>query len=337
MRVREIFAIASLTLTINLTWANTTPSEGNHTVSIKESDLHKFAMIFSGGTKIPTFDVDNDDVAAAETRIEATPIIIVKQELKVHKDPTKIDTSNLIIPIFKETIVPALTLSDDFTLDSNDTNKSTTNSKVSVPTNTDSNEDNSTSDETTDETTDEVSPRPEIPTTHTEDEQTVLSDETDTEVPVTSNSVFKNPTDIRLETLEEPTFDVTDVVPELTSEEIPALELDENDWDTVTDLGYGWNSVDWFGSYFKPSNGTHINQGSWIFHPGLGWLFVSSESFDSVWIWSDTLGGWIWTSETTFGYIYLNESATWLWFDSERNLIYDFVLEKYIDISAGAQ
>jgi len=333
MRVREIFAIASLTLTINLTWANTTPSEGNHTVSIKESDLHKFAMIFTGGTKIPTFDVDMDDVSVAESPIEAPPIIIVKQELKVHKDPTKIDTSNLIIPIFKETIVPIITLPDVFAIDSNDTNKSTSNTEVSVPTNTDSNKDDSTSEETTDE----VIPQTEVPTPYTENEQTVLSDETDNEVPVTSNSVFKNPTDISLETLKEPTFDVSDVVPELTSEEIPALELDENDWDTVTDLGYGWNSVDWFGSYYKPSNGTHINQGSWIFHPGLGWLFVSSESFDSVWIWSDTLGGWIWTSETTFGYIYLNESATWLWFDSERNLIYDFVLEKYIDISAGAK
>ena len=322
MRVREIFAIASLSVSINSTWANTN-------VSIKDSDLHKFDMIFSGGTKIPTFDVDPDEVLVAESRVEATPIIN-DQELKVHKDPTKIDTTELVIPVFRETVVPTLTLSDDFTTDSTDTNKSTLDAEEVTST-----------DEVTQPTTAETN---ETNDTHIEvvDEQVISSDETDNQsvdvnVSEVSNSVFENPTDVNLEILDEPTFDVSDVVPTRTPEDIPPLELVSNDWDTVTDMGYGWNSVDWFGSYFKPSDETHINQGSWVFHVGLGWLFVSSESFDSVWMWSETLGGWIWTNETTFGYIYLNESATWMWFDSERNLIYDFVLEKYIDISDGVE
>jgi hypothetical protein len=293
-------------------------------------------MIFSGGTKIPTFDVDPDEVSVAESRVEATPVII-NQELKVHKDPTKIDMSNLVIPIFNETVVPPLTLSDDFILDSNDTNNSTSDNEVIVSTNTDAIDTNSTSSETTDDVIPPTSVEKETPTTPTKDEQVAPSVETDNTSQVRLDSVFENPTNIRLETLDEPTFDVSDVVPERISEVIPPLELDENDWDTVTELGYGWNTVDWFGSYFKPSDGTHINQGSWIFHPGLGWLFVSSESFDSVWLWSKTLGGWVWTSETTFGYIYLNESAEWVWFDAERNLIYDFLLEKYIDISDGVK
>ena len=120
-------------------------------------------------------------------------------------------------------------------------------------------------------------------------------------------------------------------------EVIPSITTDDNEWESnITDLGNSWYTVDWFGHFFSQHNPKAFVDGGWIYHVHLGWLFISSESFDSVWIWSDNFKEWIWTSQEAYPYASMHSNSnlpTWLYFDLDRNLVYDYEAEKYFDIN----
>ena len=72
-----------------------------------------------------------------------------------------------------------------------------------------------------------------------------------------------------------------------------------NEWDSnATHFGKLVGMVEWFGTFWKSESN------DWIYHVNLGWMYLSSSSFDSVWIFSESLGGWVWADEEKFPYVY---------------------------------
>lgn len=116
-----------------------------------------------------------------------------------------------------------------------------------------------------------------------------------------------------------------------------STETTNNDWiDNAEDQGNGWYHVDWFGYIFATDGLNNFAEGSWIYHAELTWLHITSDSFDSVWIWSNNLNEWIWTSKDSFPYASVHSddgTFTWLYFDLERSLLYDYEQQKYFDLN----
>lgn len=116
-----------------------------------------------------------------------------------------------------------------------------------------------------------------------------------------------------------------------------STETTNNDWiDNAEDQGNGWYHIDWFGYIFATDGLNNFAEGSWIYHAELTWLHITSDSFDSVWIWSNNLNEWIWTSKDSFPYASVHSddgTFTWLYLDLERNLLYDYEQQKYFDLN----
>ena len=73
-----------------------------------------------------------------------------------------------------------------------------------------------------------------------------------------------------------------------------------------TDLGLGWKSFEWFGSFY-PNEGNN-----WLFHEDLGWLYRKGETIDDTWFWSER---WKWTWTSSQLYPYLSESdGNWMYY-----------------------
>ena len=74
-----------------------------------------------------------------------------------------------------------------------------------------------------------------------------------------------------------------------------------------TDLAQaGWKNSTWFGNYYDAGN-------DWIHHLDHGWLFTSSDSANSVWLWS-TSDQWLWTGPGIYPHLFRNRDANWLFF-----------------------
>ena len=78
----------------------------------------------------------------------------------------------------------------------------------------------------------------------------------------------------------------------------------------ATDLAAaGWKKSAWFGNYFDAGN-------NWIHHLDHGWLFTSSDSADSIWLWS-TSDQWLWTGPGVYPHLFRNRDSSWLYFVRE--------------------
>jgi hypothetical protein len=74
----------------------------------------------------------------------------------------------------------------------------------------------------------------------------------------------------------------------------------------ATDLGNGWKSFDWFGSFYEGTNTP------WIFHESLGWLYREGDTVDDTWFWSEKFE-WGWTSDLIYPY-FSRPSGHWLFY-----------------------
>jgi hypothetical protein len=68
----------------------------------------------------------------------------------------------------------------------------------------------------------------------------------------------------------------------------------------------GWKNSQWFGSYYDAGN-------QWIHHVDHGWLFTSSSSENSIWLWSPK-EEWLWTGPGVYPHLFRNKDSTWLYF-----------------------
>jgi hypothetical protein len=56
-----------------------------------------------------------------------------------------------------------------------------------------------------------------------------------------------------------------------------ATDSNSTSWQSATDLGAGWKSLDWFGYFYDTAR-------PWIFHADLGWVYRASDDTDSIWL-----------------------------------------------------
>lgn len=244
-----------------------------------------------------------------------------------YKNPFFRDVSSFPIPEFNESEkIPELILSDD-------------NSTESTPT--DESSDNNTTTEQADDvdfnhtntnhkkilsTEPKFTESENIPTNQELDKQPTLDlNESNDDYAQETNNDYKDPTSKNPIDVKNPEFTEDETVPTRdTSEVVPNIpnNVDTNDWVGVTDLGYNWRSVEWFGVYYEPSD-TNSGQG-WIYHVNFGWVYLSSTNFNSVWIWSSNFESWYWTNSNTFSYLFNNETGTWVFYDETSDVFYDF-------------
>ena len=313
MRVKnkQILYVLSF-LTVNMISAQTLED------FIDEDDFGQVDFILASE---PIFDVNE---AELQTNInDREQNFNVVNIPRVHMNPLSIDVDVVVSPEFTEgdIIIPSF---EDDVLESDILTD--TDEHLTVETHTDREVEDILSNQPTFNENEDVPLRqteniPLLSTTtevvHTEVENVVIVDET------------------QEETIE------TDVYHEVVFEEInetefiPVFEEQQTEWtEMVRDLGNSWYQVDWFGHFFSTQKPSSFAEGGWIYHINLGWSFISSDSFDSVWIWSDSYQQWIWTSETAYPYANVHSDAqSWLYFDLDRNLVFDFNSQKYFDIN----
>ena len=96
----------------------------------------------------------------------------------------------------------------------------------------------------------------------------------------------------------------------------------------LTSLGSNWYNSNWFGTFFETEN-------QWIYHTDMGWTYAVpiGSSPESVWAWKEGIG-WLWSSESTFPYLYSDTSKFWIYLkseDIEQSKYYDYFDEQWRD------
>lgn len=57
----------------------------------------------------------------------------------------------------------------------------------------------------------------------------------------------------------------------------------------------------------------------WVYHEGLGWLWVNGFDPENVWLWWHDRQDWLWTSESIFPWVYDRADTTWKWYLQVEN------------------
>ena len=87
----------------------------------------------------------------------------------------------------------------------------------------------------------------------------------------------------------------------------------------------GWMISDWFGTFRTFDN-------RWTYHDTLGWVFISEEQKEGVWMWTEP-NGWLWTDPQTWPFLWQHEGAHWLYlFPTPPGLppiLYDYGRSEY--------
>ena len=74
----------------------------------------------------------------------------------------------------------------------------------------------------------------------------------------------------------------------------------------ATQLVDGWMALEWFGLFKDEFNG-------WIYHLRLGWIYLQGSSTTSLLVW-DSEWGWLWTSDSTYPWLYRFSQNGWLYY-----------------------
>ncbi|MFP6886090.1 MAG: hypothetical protein VB997_00960, partial [Opitutales bacterium] len=77
-------------------------------------------------------------------------------------------------------------------------------------------------------------------------------------------------------------------------------------WPDAAAHGANWFQSQWFGSF-------NVTRHRWIYHDGLGWLYPSGDSPDSLWLW-DQEQDWMWTNRQVYPQLFRHRDQTWLYY-----------------------
>jgi hypothetical protein len=91
-----------------------------------------------------------------------------------------------------------------------------------------------------------------------------------------------------------------------------------------------WRESPWFGSFFRANE-------NWIYHADFGWLYLSGDDTDSMWVWSQSLG-WLWTSKKVFPYLYREEEGNWYLFMKNvpgRTIFFRYATGEWVELEVG--
>jgi len=75
--------------------------------------------------------------------------------------------------------------------------------------------------------------------------------------------------------------------------------------DGVVETGDGWSTSKWFGDFRYFENG-------WAYHYGLGWVYLSADGEDGVWLWREE-HGWLWSNQATWPFLWNHASGDWIY------------------------
>ena len=83
-------------------------------------------------------------------------------------------------------------------------------------------------------------------------------------------------------------------------------ESGKGPWPDAAAHGANWFHSQWFGSF-------NVTKHRWIYHDGLGWLYPSGDSPDSLWLW-DQEQDWMWTNRQVYPQLFRHRDQTWLYY-----------------------
>ncbi|MDA7757098.1 BspA family leucine-rich repeat surface protein, partial [Opitutales bacterium] len=86
--------------------------------------------------------------------------------------------------------------------------------------------------------------------------------------------------------------------------------------DEVVETGDGWSTSKWFGDFRYFENG-------WAYHYGLGWVYLSADGEDGIWLWRKE-HGWLWSNQATWPFLWNHASGDWIYLliREEQNLVF---------------
>jgi hypothetical protein len=86
----------------------------------------------------------------------------------------------------------------------------------------------------------------------------------------------------------------------------------------------GWATSSWFGSFYSSGS-------AWVFHPSLGWLYVSPDNSNGFWFWDSAFNAWWWSKPVVFPHFYHNTMG-WSYWDLSGNarLYYDYTSKSWV-------
>ncbi len=91
------------------------------------------------------------------------------------------------------------------------------------------------------------------------------------------------------------------------------------DYPEGLDLGSDWAFVNWLGLVYTLED-------PWHYHLPAGWLYQGGPGVSEYWWYSANLG-WLWTTPSTYPYVYRNSTASWIYFSEDESGMfwyYDF-------------
>jgi Putative Ig domain len=105
------------------------------------------------------------------------------------------------------------------------------------------------------------------------------------------------------------------------------IRVGSNDIFDGVPLGGGWFYSSWFGYYASISY-------PWIWHRELGPLYVFGTNSNSIWLYSPTLDDFLWTTSTTYPFLWSDRAQAWLWYQrgtSNPLWFYNFSLGQWVN------
>ena len=86
----------------------------------------------------------------------------------------------------------------------------------------------------------------------------------------------------------------------------------------------GWATSSWLGSFYSTGS-------SWVYHPSLGWVYVSPDNANGFWFWDSAFKAWWWTKPSVFPHFYHNTMGWSYWnLSGNARLYYDYSSKTWI-------
>ena len=98
-----------------------------------------------------------------------------------------------------------------------------------------------------------------------------------------------------------------------------------NLFSTASSLGNGWYSLSGsFGTYYA-SNAT------WIYHPGMGWLYPANAGQSSVWLYMPGRG-WLYMATEQFPHLYDDSAGNWVYYSkiNDQPSLYEYANQAWV-------
>jgi hypothetical protein len=86
----------------------------------------------------------------------------------------------------------------------------------------------------------------------------------------------------------------------------------------------GWADSSWLGNFYSAGS-------SWVYHPSMGWLYVSPDNANGYWFWDSALNTWWWSKPDAYPHFYRNDTGWSYWdFSGSARLYYDYTTKSWV-------